>query len=473
MLLDAYLGGRDFRRGDPGIRDLHAVHIQTQPYAGAVTAHPIFVVVMFWATPEAAHWPPPFKWRWLRAAPGNWKGRVGPESPYLYSIYNFGCNSHFLLSNEGIPLPWNELLPKPPKHHSSPLQFQRRYSQTSSGQVLGAMSTKYQYQALDGSARQVRLLTLLPSTDQTAKVHVKLTKATLPTASSSYEALSYTWGGQSVMFTIDSDEGTLQVGQNLYEALCHLRQPQHARVLWIDALCINQSDDQEKNHQVRQMRDIYSQASRVLIWLGTSDHDIEVAMTHLCRSRAERERTEKPMAGLIKIFSNPWWTRMWVVQEVVVAGSDPLVCCGRESAPWDAVSGTLINLCWEEMGNDRAVWHLKDPRSLTFFCLLSRDRGAGRSNSLESLLRATINREASIAHDHVYALLGLVPDAESKDLPEIDYSLPARTAYQDAMLAVCNSRHDLDWLLHAARGGSPTKCQVPSGLYRFLEPHVA
>src|SRR5437762_232019 len=173
------------------------------------------------------------------------------------------------------------------------------------------MNTAYQYQSLDKSSRQIRLLTLLPARNPNALIRVKLRTVTFPTPNEEYEALSYAWGDSSVSYTIWGDQGILEVGQNLYHALNHLRRADQSRTLWIDALCINQIDYQEKNHQVRQMRHIFSNALTVLVWLGKSDEDTLKAMEFFRLSRKTRDDSQKPMPGLLKLYKNAWWSRMW------------------------------------------------------------------------------------------------------------------------------------------------------------------
>ena len=83
-----------------------------------------------------------------------------------------------------------------------------------------------------------------------------------------YEALSYVWGGTTDMVPLRVHQDTIYITKNLALALRHLRRMASPRVLWIDALCINQIDIVERNHQVAQMRYIYENAVEVLVWLG-------------------------------------------------------------------------------------------------------------------------------------------------------------------------------------------------------------
>lgn len=86
-----------------------------------------------------------------------------------------------------------------------------------------------------------------------------------------YEALSYAWGDPNVTLPITVDGRTLHVTTNLDIALRHLRWPRQPRILWIDAIVINQEDLKERAHQVSLMAHIYSKAASVRVWLGPTD----------------------------------------------------------------------------------------------------------------------------------------------------------------------------------------------------------
>ncbi|OCL05684.1 hypothetical protein AOQ84DRAFT_298427, partial [Glonium stellatum] len=93
-----------------------------------------------------------------------------------------------------------------------------------------------------------------------------------------YEALSYTWGDPSVQKTIELCGTPFDVGANLESALRHLRTEEHPRRLWIDAICIDQHNLEERSIQVLKMTHIYRQASRVLVWLGEESDNSNMAM---------------------------------------------------------------------------------------------------------------------------------------------------------------------------------------------------
>ncbi|PVI01551.1 HET-domain-containing protein, partial [Periconia macrospinosa] len=131
------------------------------------------------------------------------------------------------------------------------------------------------YQPL-GSA-QIRLLRLHSSANAQSQIlcdlfTVDLKKSGITVAGSSvkvrYEALSYTWGNPEPSSMIQVNGVPFWVSANLFEGLQELRELAEDRILWIDAVCINQKDLSEKSAQVGLMFSIYLRAYRVVVWLG-------------------------------------------------------------------------------------------------------------------------------------------------------------------------------------------------------------
>lgn len=102
-----------------------------------------------------------------------------------------------------------------------------------------------------------------------------------------YEALSYHWGSGDASLKIkiytEGFPGSFRVRRNLHEALNQLRLPDRPRRLWIDAICINQDDNDEKNAQVSLMAEVYSKASSVCVWLGEASPDSDLALNFISR----------------------------------------------------------------------------------------------------------------------------------------------------------------------------------------------
>lgn len=170
-----------------------------------------------------------------------------------------------------------------------------------------------------------------------------------------YEALSYAWGDRADLREISCNGVPMEVTRNLFDALVAIRLQTASRTLWVDAICINQEDLEERNHQVALMASIYRQAARVLIWLGHGDaQHVEAAFTYLCQrankvylgfgwtrevfrirlasytTRGEEIDSSKlqlddvrPTAAQYEAFAaflrQPWFFRLWVIQEVSLA----------------------------------------------------------------------------------------------------------------------------------------------------------
>ncbi|KAF8847118.1 hypothetical protein BDZ45DRAFT_540435, partial [Acephala macrosclerotiorum] len=128
-------------------------------------------------------------------------------------------------------------------------------------------------------AREIRLIALAPGerfspvvcTSYPAYIHQH----------PEFEALSYTWGPKHSLKCIEFKSSLIYVTKNLEAALRRLRSTNATRHIWVDALCINQDDNTERSSQVSLMREIYSQASRVIVWLGEGSHSTNSALEFL------------------------------------------------------------------------------------------------------------------------------------------------------------------------------------------------
>ena len=145
------------------------------------------------------------------------------------------------------------------------------------------MSEKeFTYNRIDMDRPSFRLIRLLGG--GTTHIHCELFEAYFDESNDGgipYDALSYTWGDNKKTATIQINGMKARVTENLFLALERLRLADGDRILWIDAVCIDQGHDKEKGHQVQQMGDIYQTAERVIIWLGTGTEDSDVLMEFL------------------------------------------------------------------------------------------------------------------------------------------------------------------------------------------------
>jgi hypothetical protein len=136
----------------------------------------------------------------------------------------------------------------------------------------------FQYQSLAGS-NQIRLITILPQELESA-MELKLEHVDM-NSHPRYECLSYAWGQDDCDRPITINDSSFLVSSTLHVALEHLRYTSQERKIWIDAICINQTDIAERNSQVAIMRKIYRNATRVVIWIGPATESSEQAMAFL------------------------------------------------------------------------------------------------------------------------------------------------------------------------------------------------
>jgi Heterokaryon incompatibility protein (HET) len=166
-----------------------------------------------------------------------------------------------------------------------------------------------------------------------------------------YNALSYTWGAGTSSKTIWLNDKTFLIHDNLYIALQHLRDESRELLLWIDAICINQADDIEKARQVQLMRQIYAASAETAVWLGEAADDSDLAfdsISNLSKGTGEMyiddwadllsrintiddEEATFPLDAMTALLGRPWWSRIWVVQEVASA-QQVLYFCGNKTA---------------------------------------------------------------------------------------------------------------------------------------------
>jgi hypothetical protein len=192
------------------------------------------------------------------------------------------------------------------------------------------------YEPLKG--KQIRLVRLEPGAWD-AMISCKLSTVLLD-FKPDYEALSYVWGDARDQEDILLDNQTFKVRKNLVAALRHLRLKEKGRDLWVDAVCINQSDDPEKNRQFQFMRMIYGDTKGLLIWLGPEDENSDAAMDLVnrvagqfvpelsndarCRNNSimlnelENLTRSRSLDSFYEYLQRPWFSRAWIVQELLL-----------------------------------------------------------------------------------------------------------------------------------------------------------
>ena len=194
------------------------------------------------------------------------------------------------------------------------------------------------YTPLDTKSTQIRRMILLPGENGgfDDPLHGTLEVVCFHD-SPQFEALSYVWGSTTPAKSMILNGKQITITPNLDCALRHLRQPGCNRILWVDALSINQDDVEEKAYQIKLMRPIYALASGVLLWLGPRTNETDAAMRSIERFDKQDWATYDFQVNFMELLYRPWFTRIWVVQEFVLGNNpkgNPTIGCGSIWVPW-------------------------------------------------------------------------------------------------------------------------------------------
>lgn len=195
----------------------------------------------------------------------------------------------------------------------------------------------------------------------------------------------------------------VDVRENLWSALWQLRLADEDRILWIDALCIDQNNVVERNHQVGLMSRIYTKAFEVLAWLGPASDASDVAMDYLATVFRNKKPTAEQSYAVIELCRLEYWQRMWILQEFGLA-SDITLYCGSKSVHWGSLD-TYCNENYPKRGHSgvAAVQFVMDYRA-------ARRRQKNDQHTLITLLAAFNTRQCADLRDTVFALLGMASD---------------------------------------------------------------
>lgn len=175
------------------------------------------------------------------------------------------------------------------------------------------------------TGRSIRLLRI-DNGEPGSPLHCTLKESCLDDDSTSYYALSYTWGSNQTPFEIICNSQPLLVTPNLHAGLLEYRRRGTNIPLWVDAICIDQSNVSERTSQVRMMQTIYSKAARVVVWLG------------------EAEATDAPALEVLKALNAPY------AMFRDSSGRDIPLFTGQDDASHDAsVAAQVPDACFEAL----------------------------------------------------------------------------------------------------------------------------
>jgi|SRR5690242_18061478 len=331
-------------------------------------------------------------------------------------------------------------------------------------------SQQYQYSKLQQET-QFRLLVLKAGgggADRPIECELRI-ESLEDEACPQFEALSYTWGERNDLFKIWVEGKFIRVTGNLRDALQNLRHDHQDRVLWVDAVCINQSAElegrsdgeelDEKTMQVRQMGSIYEKASSVLIWLGlTRSEDDQLSDGHLQEDHFSRfldtrwaqknqmeywelrwanwphERNEV-RESLQNLLRHDWFDRVWIVQEVARSQS-AFIHRGKQCVPAGIFAQLPQLLGVEPEPHCQQILNIM-PRIRDVDVSQSRDCDTSRvwvPRQLRDLLHDFQESKSSREEDKIYALLGLsIEQGRANGALAIDYSKTEKQVVHDTI----------------------------------------
>ncbi|EPE09672.1 ankyrin repeat and sam domain containing protein 6 [Ophiostoma piceae UAMH 11346] len=320
-----------------------------------------------------------------------------------------------------------------------------------------------------------------------------------------FEAISYVWGTTDETAIIYCEGAPLVITKSLHTALVHMRLADRPRVLWADAVCIDQSNQPERGGQVGQMQRIYKNATGLLVWLGPDTEnlaakdavrDVNRVSEYICNKTgiqpeclpdhrdiyqevifANKDTLPPPNeAGLEEdedesdggdggdrkgsaddvdnrlwknlrwFYSHNYFTRVWVIQELNAMQLNRTVYCGHQTIDWhcvEVVAGYIIM----DTGFSRKF------RFSTAYCwwaaIVSTDRIRRPKNWLSTLYLAS-NFYSTDLRDAVYGLLGLITVSGDSGLRDISYDKPVALVYVDTVEAALVHFRNTDVILYAA-----------------------
>ncbi|KAH0541689.1 hypothetical protein FGG08_003852 [Glutinoglossum americanum] len=338
--------------------------------------------------------------------------------------------------------------------------------------LRGSSGSDYKYRELS-HPREVRLLKLMRRKPFT-EVRCELTHVILD-AAPPFEAISYTWGRSKPRFRIHVNGSQLKITPEAHEILLCRQSFLGTKLLWIDAVCIDQGNLNERGRQVRIMRDIFERASRVVAWLGPrrkarNASSARATWMNLVFLKFMFHYSSEDFGRMIalgagpghgaaaELFGHSWFSRAWVVQEVAVAKTLH-VMYGGICINWEVIAEVVSILSDPVVaGPSQAV----NPSTFTWNRLLNlanagtmlvrrRETRLQTPWSLADALTDTACFEATDPRDKVFALLDLT--AQRNEISLIpDYSIPFQDVYIETMRVLLSLERPLRVLPFAGIG---------------------
>ncbi|KAL5319278.1 hypothetical protein ACEPPN_012328 [Leptodophora sp. 'Broadleaf-Isolate-01'] len=327
-----------------------------------------------------------------------------------------------------------------------------------------------------------RWVELLPGYDD-EPVHIRLFHHPLSSLPEC-EALSYEWGSPKRDHEVFCEGKVLKVTSNLLAALKRLRpsgQPvQKPRLLWIDALCINQEDIDERSEQVKLMTEIYRNVGRTLVWIGYAppqhaqeaidlipqlatiieslsfplwtgpDRDSLPESLEIRPGYTLRQLASDPVfQSLLDILARNYFRRFWTVQEISLSFVEKTVVhCGKYAVSWTKFWGVAQLLRRSDVFE--SILHSEHKQLLDGVAYQGDLQEDVQQGTVSFVLCAatTYSRLCSEQHGRIFGMLGMVQSAIRTQLQHLDYSTPIGKVFQGATESMIRELDSLVYLCH-------------------------
>ncbi|GIZ44585.1 hypothetical protein CKM354_000777900 [Cercospora kikuchii] len=342
------------------------------------------------------------------------------------------------------------------------------------------------YAKLPTRDQHIRLLVLWPCSANTDPIKCSLAVERSDT-SAEYEALSYAWGKASDARTVWIGAKSYNVTQNLFMALQELRgRDGRPRILWVDAVCINQRDNEERATQVQMMTAIYQNAKRVIVWVGPESKTTPyLRITYQFWKQESVDDAGKLAEGSVfdhakmhpqaneavqSMLSREWFGRAWVMQEAILA-RDAVIRCGAFQEDWKTFCAFLCDYRRYYRNDSRGLVRRTMPQgdndqnrmneaiskefetlrwiNLPFsVAVINAAREAGHEMPLLDLLGYARLQRASDPRDKIYAIMGLLSGKQRALVPPPDYDaeiVEVYTAFATCAILSTGTLDVLSW----------------------------
>ncbi len=384
-------------------------------------------------------------------------------------------------------------------------------------------SQSLRYEPLQGS--EVRLITIKPGPFE-HPIECRFEHISLDERPQ-FVALSYVWGHPKDTVSITLNDVEFHVTWNLYHALHQMREwvtensevlkshfsPGNAYFFWIDAICLNQADDDEKMKQIPRMHDIYSMAALVCGWMGLPDEGDE-NMMELIFSKGRQMANYPFMEGsnfaaypqmlhelvdilpafvenFTKVVTLPWFSRIWILQEAVLSQKDPLLIFGRnycQFAGLAIIHGTLIHGREDDQFNRnyqtdavlRKAYGIvtihqirqcyQDKLRSTSQVIGENDLPSVARRLLAILKQKTPECQCTLNHDTIYGVLGIAGPLTLPEALAPDYRKPYSLVCQQYARFLMENTGDLTILSGDGIRFENERSRVPSWVPDFRFP---